>query len=174
MEWSAFAFNIAAPILGFAAIALVAWIMLRVTPRVVRSTHINTWVSSVKLVGIVAFIFAMFYYILIPVLSIALRFIEAISDIPRGNDRIAISLSAHVGTILIAIWLVRWQGCGVRCARCGYDMPTRFKSPPNCPECNNAWKRLSGTTYGHRLPIWLPILGLVIYLGATIIGAAII
>ena len=53
-------------------------------------------------------------------------------------------------------------------------MSSRFKSAPNCPECNNAWKQLGGTNYGRRLSIWLLIIGLVIYLGATAVGAAVI
>ncbi len=171
IEWLDAFVTVAVSACIFALAWFLAWAFRRGSPRMARGSFELGWRGLLRLFGMLGMIIAIGWHVGLPLIWLFVRTPD------HNNPRLLDPWIFHtllVGTALITLWIAIRRGHAITCSRCNYAMSSRFKSAPNCPECNNAWKRLGGTTYGRRLPLWVLIVGVVVYLGATLVGAAVI
>ncbi len=170
VRWSETAVVVAACAGAFALAWLIAWGLRYLAPRT-RAGLASLLQSVIRVVGMLAMVCAAGWYVGLPLVSL---FIRMSTGYESSTAHLLVWYTNFAGTACVSLWIAVRRGHAITCSRCGYAMSSRFKCAPNCPECNNAWKQFGGTNYGHRLSIWLLIIGLVIYLGATAVGATVI
>jgi len=171
IDWLDASATIAASVSIFALAWFLAWAFRVGSPRMARGSFNLAWRGLMRIFGVLGMIVAAGWHIGLPLLSVVMR-------TPNHHESRTLDtwifMSILLGTALITMWVAIRRGRTITCARCHYAMSSRFKSAPNCPECNNPWKLLGRSSYGRRLPIWLLFTGIAIYLAGTIFGAAMI